>query len=205
MVATDLTTTQLRNSCCNTRTPQPAACCRAASQLQDLDGAIDSIFNRQIFPRSFRGLIQSRDQQSEPAYIERVTEIFKNNGAAYAATKAVITAIIDPELAAAAIPPPQMLPTATFGAYHYVRFLRAGANSDGAIFQVRVLAWARTRSFGQRVQFLFAEFRNPWNQSLRPRISDSHGHHTQSREFREHSCSARLVPPVNFSNYASRA
>ena len=71
------------------------------SAAQDLDGAIDNIFNHPNLPPFVsRELIQHLvTSNPSPAYIERVTEVFKNNGASLRGDmKAVITAILlDPE------------------------------------------------------------------------------------------------------------
>jgi uncharacterized protein (DUF1800 family) len=68
---------------------------------QDLDGAIDNIFNHPNLPPFVsRELIQHLvTSNPSPAYIERVAEVFKNNGASVRGDmKAVITAILlDPE------------------------------------------------------------------------------------------------------------
>ena len=71
------------------------------SASQDLDGAMDNIFNHPNLPPFVsRELIQHLvTSNPSPAYIERVTEVFKNNGASVRGDmKAVITAILlDPE------------------------------------------------------------------------------------------------------------
>lgn len=71
------------------------------SAAQDLDGAIDNIFNHPNLPPFVsRELIQHLvTSNPSPAYIERVAAVFKNNGASVRGDmKAVITAILlDPE------------------------------------------------------------------------------------------------------------
>ena len=71
------------------------------SAAQDLDGAIDNIFNHPNLPPFVsRELIQHLvTSNPSPAYIQRVSEVFKNNGASVRGDiKAVITAILlDPE------------------------------------------------------------------------------------------------------------
>jgi hypothetical protein len=71
------------------------------SAAQDLDGAIDNIFNHPNLPPFVsRDLIQHLvTSNPSPAYIQRVSEVFKNNGASVRGDmKAVITAILlDPE------------------------------------------------------------------------------------------------------------
>ena len=68
---------------------------------QDLDGALDNIFNHPNLPPFVsRELIQHLvTSNPSPAYIQRVTEVFKNNGASVRGDmKAVLTAILlDPE------------------------------------------------------------------------------------------------------------
>ncbi len=68
---------------------------------QDLDGALDNIFNHPNLPPFVsRELIQHLvTSNPSPAYIQRVTEVFKNDGASVRGDmKAVITAILlDPE------------------------------------------------------------------------------------------------------------
>jgi len=71
------------------------------SATQDLDGAMDNIFNHPNLPPFVsRELIQHLvTSNPSPAYIQRVSEVFKNNGASVRGDmKAVITAILlDPE------------------------------------------------------------------------------------------------------------
>jgi uncharacterized protein (DUF1800 family) len=71
------------------------------SAAQDLDGAIDNIFNHPNLPPFIsRELIQHLvTSNPSPAYIQRVAEVFKNNGASVRGDmKAMITAILlDPE------------------------------------------------------------------------------------------------------------
>jgi uncharacterized protein (DUF1800 family) len=71
------------------------------SAAQDLDGAIHNIFNHPNLPPFIsRELIQHLvTSNPSPAYIQRVSEVFKNNGASVRGDmKAIITAILlDPE------------------------------------------------------------------------------------------------------------
>jgi uncharacterized protein (DUF1800 family) len=71
------------------------------SAAQDLDGAIDNIFNHPNLPPFVsRELIQHLvTSNPSPGYIQRVSDVFKNNGASVRGDmKAVITAILlDPE------------------------------------------------------------------------------------------------------------
>ena len=71
------------------------------TSAQDLDGALDNIFNHPNLPPFVsRELIQHLvTSNPSPEYIQRVSEVFKNNGASVRGDmKAVITAILlDPE------------------------------------------------------------------------------------------------------------
>ena len=82
MVAFESNHDRARSSCCYTRAPHREASPAGQTAEQDLQGALDNIFNHPNVPpfvalRLIQHLVTSNPS---PAYIQRVADVFKNNG-----------------------------------------------------------------------------------------------------------------------------